>query len=177
MIHADLLVVVAAFQLLSPAAVSFSTPSVFLLSASSSKSRFRNISDLLVSPPTKETNPFPRTVAESTVLIPTTTTLHHSSSSMANDDLGDDALLDQILAVAIDASKKAGDIIVGNAGGAEVTERKANSRDLLTLIDPLCEKVSFGYQQIVCLSACVSVEWVVTVFLWVTITSGRRTKN
>jgi hypothetical protein len=54
----------------------------------------------------------------------------------------DDALLDQIMSVAIDASKKAGDIIMGNAGGAEVTNRKANSRDLLTLIDPMCEKVS-----------------------------------
>ena len=50
-------------------------------------------------------------------------------------------LLDQILDVAIAASKKAGAIILGNAGGSEVTERKANSRDLLTLIDPLCEKV------------------------------------
>ena len=52
----------------------------------------------------------------------------------------DDALLDQVLQVAIDASKKAGQIILGNAGGAEVTKNKANSRDLLTLIDPLCEK-------------------------------------
>lgn len=52
-----------------------------------------------------------------------------------------DDLLDSILQVAIEASKKAGDIIIGNAGGAEVTELKANSRDLLTLIDPLCEKV------------------------------------
>jgi len=43
--------------------------------------------------------------------------------------------------VAIEASIAAGNIIVGNAGGAEVTERKANSRDLLTLIDPMCEKV------------------------------------
>ncbi|KAG7353791.1 inositol monophosphatase/fructose-1,6-bisphosphatase family protein [Nitzschia inconspicua] len=49
-------------------------------------------------------------------------------------------LLDQVLAVAKEASKKAGDIILGNAGGAVVTERKANNRDLLTLIDPLCEK-------------------------------------
>jgi len=52
----------------------------------------------------------------------------------------DDALLDQVLNVAMDASKKAGEIIIGNAGGAEVTQCKANSRDLLTLIDPLCEK-------------------------------------
>lgn len=50
-------------------------------------------------------------------------------------------LLNQILQVAIDASKQAGEIILGHAGGAEVTERKANSRDLLTWIDPLCEKV------------------------------------
>ena len=50
-------------------------------------------------------------------------------------------LLQKVLDVAIDASKKAGEIIIGNAGGAEVTNRKANSRDLLTRIDPLCEKV------------------------------------
>ena len=50
-------------------------------------------------------------------------------------------LLDKVLEVAIDASKKAGVIIMGNATGAEVTKLKANSRDLLTLIDPLCEKV------------------------------------
>lgn len=48
--------------------------------------------------------------------------------------------LEKLLSVAIDASKKAGDIIIGNAGGAEVEKCKANTRDLLTLIDPLCEK-------------------------------------
>jgi hypothetical protein len=53
----------------------------------------------------------------------------------------DQETLKQVLAVAIEASKKAGDIILGNAGGAEITKSKANSRDLLTLIDPLCEKV------------------------------------
>lgn len=52
-----------------------------------------------------------------------------------------DAMMDQILLVAIDASKKAGDIILENSGGAEIAERKANSRDLLTRIDPLCEQV------------------------------------
>ncbi len=66
----------------------------------------------------------------------TATTATKASSSVPGDDF-----LDRVLQVAIEASKKAGDIIVGNAGGAEVTERKANSRDLLTLIDPLCEKV------------------------------------
>lgn len=54
--------------------------------------------------------------------------------------VSNDKTLDEVLEVAIDASKKAGAIILGNAGGAEVTKCKANSRDLLTLIDPLCEK-------------------------------------
>lgn len=62
-------------------------------------------------------------------------------SSTSDNTVLDDALLDQVLEVAIDASRKAGEIIIGNAGGAEVSERKANSRDLLTLIDPLCEKI------------------------------------
>ena len=54
----------------------------------------------------------------------------------------DDTLfLEKILGVAIVASKKAGQIILENSSGAEVTNRKASSRDLLTLIDPLCEKV------------------------------------
>lgn len=52
----------------------------------------------------------------------------------------DSKTLDDVLQVAIDASRKAGDIILGNAGGAEVMKSKANSRDLLTMIDPLCEK-------------------------------------
>ncbi|GAX15064.1 myo-inositol-1(or 4)-monophosphatase [Fistulifera solaris] len=68
--------------------------------------------------------------------------------SAFNDDLASttsldslrEEVLDHILEVAIEASTKAGAIILGNAGGAEITERKANSRDLLTLIDPLCEK-------------------------------------
>ncbi len=51
------------------------------------------------------------------------------------------ALLDEILQVAVDASKKAGAIILGHASGAAVTERKANPRDLLTLMDPICEQV------------------------------------
>lgn len=66
---------------------------------------------------------------------------HQLQSSMTNEVQTDEAL-DLILSVAVEASKKAGEIILGNAGGAEVAELKANSRDLLTLIDPLCEKVS-----------------------------------
>jgi myo-inositol-1(or 4)-monophosphatase len=61
------------------------------------------------------------------------------SSVLAMDDVS--VVLDQIQEVAVAASKKAGTIILGNAGGAAVTECKANSRDLLTLIDPLCEEV------------------------------------
>ena len=72
--------------------------------------------------------------------------LHHASPSFLSasvsetEDLVDAELLTQVLNVATEAAKQAGDIILGNAGGAAVTERKANSRDLLTLIDPLCEK-------------------------------------
>ena len=62
------------------------------------------------------------------------------SDSQASTTPVSDSMLDEVLSVAIESSRKAGDIILGNAGGAEVTERKANSRDLLTLIDPLCEK-------------------------------------
>jgi len=63
-----------------------------------------------------------------------------SSSNGVDDDVTHSELLKEVLVVAIEASKKAGEIIMGNAGGAEVTQRKANSRDLLTLIDPLCEQ-------------------------------------
>jgi len=63
-----------------------------------------------------------------------------SETDDARIDFVDLELLAKILGVATEAAKKAGDIILGNSGGAEVTERKANSRDLLTLIDPLCEK-------------------------------------
>lgn len=65
----------------------------------------------------------------------TTTGTESGSSTTPSRDV-----LDQVLEVAKDAARKAGEIIVGNAGGAVVTERKANSRDLLTLIDPLCER-------------------------------------
>jgi hypothetical protein len=52
-----------------------------------------------------------------------------------------DAILNDVLQVAIAASKKAGEIIQKNSGGADVVEKKSTSRDLLTLIDPLCEQV------------------------------------
>lgn len=49
--------------------------------------------------------------------------------------------LQQILQVAIDASQKAGEIILQHAHGADVVKTKSTSRDLLTLVDPLCEQV------------------------------------
>ena len=48
--------------------------------------------------------------------------------------------LQSILSAATVAAKKAGEIIISNSSGADVTKTKANPRDLLTLIDPLCEK-------------------------------------
>lgn len=71
----------------------------------------------------------------------TATSSNHLLRSNVQRQNGVDALLDEVLQVAIDASKKAGDIILQNSKGADVSECKANSRDLLTLIDPLCEKV------------------------------------
>jgi myo-inositol-1(or 4)-monophosphatase len=71
-------------------------------------------------------------------VIPSLRSQHFSPVAMSA--AMSDEMLDRVLETAIIASKKAGDIILGNAGGAEVMERKANSRDLLTLVDPLCEK-------------------------------------
>ena len=58
-------------------------------------------------------------------------------------ELPSDETLHSLLNIATKAAKLAGEIILGNAGGADVLETKASSRDLLTLIDPLCEKVSY----------------------------------
>ena len=55
--------------------------------------------------------------------------------------LPSDETLRSLLNIATKAAKLAGEIILGNAGGVDVLETKASSRDLLTLIDPLCEKV------------------------------------
>ena len=49
--------------------------------------------------------------------------------------------LQSILDIATAAAKKAGEIIVQNSSGADVTKTKANSKDLLTMIDPMCEKI------------------------------------
>ncbi|CAB9527721.1 Inositol-1-monophosphatase [Seminavis robusta] len=51
-----------------------------------------------------------------------------------------DVLLDDILQVALTASAKAAGIIAIHSDGSDVVETKSTSRDLLTLIDPMCEK-------------------------------------
>jgi len=50
-------------------------------------------------------------------------------------------VLEELLSVAVASGKAAGDLIVSYGGGAEVTKVKANARDLLTEVDPLCEKI------------------------------------
>eukprot|EP00929_Paragymnodinium_shiwhaense_P073909 TRINITY_DN37780_c0_g1_i1.p1 TRINITY_DN37780_c0_g1~~TRINITY_DN37780_c0_g1_i1.p1 ORF type:complete len:344 (+),score=64.91 TRINITY_DN37780_c0_g1_i1:28-1032(+) len=50
------------------------------------------------------------------------------------------AELEAIREVAERAAKRAGELILQYRGGAEVTQRKANARDLLTEVDPLCEE-------------------------------------
>lgn len=61
--------------------------------------------------------------------------------SQSASSMPDDTILQQVLDLAIEASQKAGEIIRQNSGGADVVETKSTSRDLLTLVDPLCEKV------------------------------------
>jgi hypothetical protein len=62
--------------------------------------------------------------------------------SQPHDDNPTSLLLDDFLAVAVDAARKAGAIISSHHQGVAVVDHKANSRDLLTVVDPLCEKVS-----------------------------------
>ena len=64
-----------------------------------------------------------------------------NSEDQEIEELPSDETLRSLLNIATKAAKLAGEIILGNAGGADVLETKASSRDLLTLIDPLCEKV------------------------------------
>ena len=49
------------------------------------------------------------------------------------------SLTNEILRVAEEASRAAGVIILSNMG-SEISSTKANSRDLLTVVDPLCEE-------------------------------------
>jgi len=52
----------------------------------------------------------------------------------------DQETLSALLEVAVDAARQAGGIIKENADRTTIERSKANSRDLLTLIDPLCEQ-------------------------------------
>jgi myo-inositol-1(or 4)-monophosphatase len=65
------------------------------------------------------------------------------SNENNNDDIPPVEELNQLLEVAIKASKEAGQILLSNINGEDsgVTKLKANPRDLLTKIDPLCESV------------------------------------
>jgi len=85
--------------------------------------------------------------------IPKTSTTRQSSSmsstSLNSQSLPTDETLSSLLQIAIKASKLAGEIILGNAHGADVLKTKDSTRDLLTLIDPLCEKVSCCDEMIV----------------------------
>jgi hypothetical protein len=49
----------------------------------------------------------------------------------------------EVQGVAVDVAKKACNIIKEHADGSNVVRSKGNSRDLLTIIDPVCEKPSF----------------------------------
>jgi hypothetical protein len=66
--------------------------------------------------------------------------LERHSSSVA-DVTADNDMRNALLAVAVKAAKRAGEIIVSHDKGAAVVNHKLNSRDLLTIVDPLCEKV------------------------------------
>eukprot|EP00978_Attheya_sp_CCMP212_P009579 scaffold22728_cov55-Attheya_sp.AAC.1 len=81
---------------------------------------------------------FPSRILHQSKIVPSRRAT--SDLAMSDRDLPSSEELDAALKVAIEASKAAGDIIVGNAEGVEVEKTKANSRDLLTIIDPLCEK-------------------------------------
>ena len=65
-----------------------------------------------------------------------------STTALNSQSLPTDEKLSSLQQIAIKASKLAGEIILGNADGADVLKTKDSTRDLLTLIDPLCEKVS-----------------------------------
>jgi hypothetical protein len=83
-----------------------------------------------------------RTNAIGVSVSATTTTSSQEGSDSPSSLSSNDDELDKILQVAIAASRKAGEIILQHANGADVVEKKSTSRDLLTLIDPICETVS-----------------------------------
>jgi hypothetical protein len=76
--------------------------------------------------------------------LPPTTSIAAAAAeaeSVLPPDETDVLLWRDFLAVAVRAAQRAGDIIVAHEQGAAVLQHKANSRDLLTLIDQQCEKV------------------------------------
>lgn len=55
-----------------------------------------------------------------------------NGAHIKGDELPDDSVIDEILRVAIKASKAAGSIIKDNSDGSAVVEKKSTSRDLLS---------------------------------------------
>jgi hypothetical protein len=73
-----------------------------------------------------------------------------SPAAAAESAQPDTVLWREFLEVAVRAAQRAGDIIVAHDQGAAVVHHKANSRDLLTLIDPQCEKVRMAVVVLLC---------------------------
>ena len=66
------------------------------------------------------------------------------ADDMDDDDYDEEGILASLLDVAVRAAILAGDIISTNTADKttnSATKTKANSRDLLTLVDPMCEEV------------------------------------
>lgn len=98
-------------------------------------------SQQLTSFPVKPTS---REISIRSISLKTTTVLQGGATINNNDSTEnplDGALTDKILQVALDASQKAAAIIAEHSDGASVIEIKSTRRDLLTMIDPLCQQV------------------------------------
>ena len=93
--------------------------------------------------------PFTESRIPNIALIRTRQSSMSSITALNSQSLPSDETLSSLQQIAIKASKLAGEIILGNADGADVLKTKDSTRDLLTLIDPLCEKVSC-YEKSVC---------------------------
>lgn len=72
--------------------------------------------------------------------VPTKLSASPSSTTSSSSSSDEETTLKEILQVAMKASAKAAAIIAENSSGSAVVELKSTNRDLLTLIDPLCEQ-------------------------------------
>ena len=92
--------------------------------------------------------PFTTSHISKTTISTTRQSSMSSTTALNSQSLPTDETLSSLQQIAIKASKLAGEIILGNADGADVLKTKDSTRDLLTLIDPLCEKVSCCYERL-----------------------------